>query len=33
LLLKYSSGLIGKDQLSSEVCTLPLLASADILMF
>ena len=31
--LKYSSGLIGKDQLSSEVCTLPLLASADILMF
>jgi len=31
--LKYSSGLIGEDQLSSEVCTLPLLASADILMF
>jgi len=31
--LKYSSGLIGKDQLSSEVCTLPLLASADILTF
>jgi len=31
--LKYSSWLIGKDQLSSEVRTLPLLASADILMF